>query len=82
MTYSIEYNIEINWFITAIIGEQGYFDYLNPLKKSFHLLWNAAKSVLCVAHPQVKASPALWKSFAALWNSFLNSEIFNLHHFF
>ena len=32
MTYSIEHNIEINWFITAIIDEQGYFDYLNPLK--------------------------------------------------
>ena len=32
MTYSIEYNIEINWFITAIIREQGYFDYLYPLK--------------------------------------------------
>ena len=28
----IEYNIEINWFITAIIGEQGSFDYLDPLK--------------------------------------------------
>ena len=37
MTYSIEYNIENNWFITAIIGEQGYFDYLNPLKGA--LFW-------------------------------------------
>ena len=37
MTYSIEYNIEINWFITAIIGEQGYFDYLYPLKGA--LFW-------------------------------------------
>ena len=32
MTYSIEYNTERNPFFSAIIGEQGYFDYLNPLK--------------------------------------------------
>ena len=25
MTYSIEYNIKIDWFIAAIIGEQGLF---------------------------------------------------------
>ena len=37
MTYSIEYNIEINWFITAIIGEQGYFEYIDPLKGA--LFW-------------------------------------------
>ena len=37
MTYSIEYNIEISWFITAIIGEQGYYDYLDPLKGA--LFW-------------------------------------------
>ena len=37
MTYSIEYNIKIDWFIAAIIGEQGYFDYLDPLKEA--LFW-------------------------------------------
>ena len=34
MTYSIEYNIEINWFITAIIGDQEYFCMLNTLQGS------------------------------------------------